>query len=78
MQYLKRALFPLLLAGVLSCVALSADDGDKGKDPTVYVTKTGSKYHGAGCSYLRRSRIAKSLTAAKASGHSACSRCGGP
>lgn len=47
------------------------------RGPTVYITMSGSKYHGGGCSYLRRGRMAKSLSRAKAEGYSACSRCGG-
>ena len=42
---------------------------------TVYVTKTGSKYHKSGCQYLSQSKIAISLSKAKSSGYSACSRC---
>lgn len=42
---------------------------------TVYVTRTGSKYHRAGCQYLRQSQIAISLSNAKAQGYTACSRC---
>ena len=42
---------------------------------TVYITKTGSKYHRSGCSYLRQSKIAISLSSAKAQGYTACSRC---
>jgi len=42
---------------------------------TVYITKTGSKYHNAGCQYLRQSKIAISLDDAKAQGYSACSKC---
>ena len=42
---------------------------------TVYVTNTGSKYHKAGCSYLRQSKIAISLSEAKAEGYTPCSRC---
>lgn len=41
---------------------------------TVYVTKTGSKYHRSGCSYLK-SKIAISLSNARAQGYTACSRC---
>lgn len=44
---------------------------------TVYVTKTGTKYHRAGCSYLRRSAIATTLKAAKAR-YTPCSRCHPP
>ncbi len=45
------------------------------KSKTVYVTKTGSKYHSGGCSYLRRSKISTTLDRAKASGYTPCSRC---
>lgn len=46
-------------------------------DPTVYVTKTGGKYHRGSCSYLRKSRIAMRLSDARG-GHSPCSRCRPP
>ena len=78
MHFVKRSLLPLLLLGVLSCVVLSADDSNKGKDPTVYVTKTGKKYHGDGCQYLRKSQIPKTLKEAVAAGYTACSRCKPP
>ena len=45
---------------------------------TVYKTNTGSKYHTSGCSYLRKSKIAISLSAAKAEGLTPCSRCNPP
>lgn len=41
---------------------------------TVYVTRTGAKYHRDGCRYLSRSRIPISLSDAKLS-YSACSAC---
>lgn len=44
---------------------------------TVYGTKTGSKYHRAGCSYLKSS-IPMSLEDAKRKGLSPCSRCNPP
>ncbi|MCC7138150.1 MAG: hypothetical protein IT460_06935 [Planctomycetes bacterium] len=44
---------------------------------TVYVTKSGTKYHGAGCSYLRTSGTPMSLADALARGFTPCSRCGG-
>ena len=44
---------------------------------TVYVTKTGEKYHSAGCQYLRQSKIAISLSDARAS-YSPCSKCNPP
>ena len=45
---------------------------------TVYVTKTGEKYHRAGCQYLARSQIPMSLADAKAAGYTPCSKCGPP
>jgi len=57
-------LYTLLLASVV----YSQDD------PTVYVTRTGSKYHTAGCSYLRESAIPMKLSEAVGR-YSPCSRC---
>lgn len=42
----------------------------------VYITSTGTKYHSAGCHYLK-SKIKISLAAAKAKGYTACKVCGG-
>ena len=41
---------------------------------TVYVTRTGSKYHRSGCRYLRKSKIAISLEEARRS-YEPCSVC---
>lgn len=45
---------------------------------TVYVTKTGEKYHRDGCRYLSRSRIAITLKDAVARGLGPCSICKPP
>lgn len=45
---------------------------------TVYVTKTGAKYHRAGCQYLSKSKISMSLSEAKDSGYGPCSKCNPP
>lgn len=42
---------------------------------TVYVTKTGSKYHKSGCRYLSNSQIAMDKNEAISKGYSACSVC---
>lgn len=42
---------------------------------TVYVTKTGTKYHKVTCKYLSKSSIAISLTDAVSQGYTACSVC---
>ena len=44
---------------------------------SVYVTKTGSKYHSYGCSYLK-SCIETTLSSAKSNGYEPCSRCNPP
>lgn len=48
------------------------------KETVVYTTKTGSKYHSAGCQYLRRSSIEMTLSEAKEARLSPCSRCSPP
>lgn len=48
------------------------------KEVTVYITKTGSKYHRLGCRYLSKSCIPISLEDAKARGYAPCSVCGPP
>ena len=42
---------------------------------TVYITKTGEKYHRSGCKYLRKSCISTTLSSALAQGYTACSVC---
>ena len=42
---------------------------------TVYVTKTGDKYHISGCRYLSRSKIPIDKTIAQSQGYTACSVC---
>jgi len=48
------------------------------KDVTVYITRTGKKYHRSSCSYLRKSKIAIKLSSAKKRYYTACSRCHPP
>lgn len=42
---------------------------------TVYITNTGSKYHRAGCQYLKKSKTAISKTKAISQGYTACAKC---
>lgn len=44
---------------------------------TVYITRTGKKYHRASCGYLRQSKIPMELSDAAAS-YGPCSRCKPP
>ena len=47
------------------------------RECTVYVTKTGVRYHRGSCSSLRHSRRALSRTEAIAEGYTPCRLCGG-
>ncbi len=55
---------------------LSPEDlGDFAKEPIVYVTKSGEKYHEAGCSHLSDSSIPITLAQAIQEGKEPCGRC---
>ena len=45
---------------------------------TVYITKTGKKYHSSNCSFLSKSKIAIELNKAIERGFTACSKCKPP
>lgn len=53
----------------------NSSSSENTQSKTVYITKTGSKYHSSGCSYLSKSQIAISLSNAKSQGYTPCSRC---
>lgn len=44
----------------------------------VYITKTGNKYHRAGCRYLSKDSIVITLEEAKKKGYTLCSVCNPP
>jgi hypothetical protein len=48
------------------------------KTQTVYITRTGKKYHRDGCRYLAASKSPISLKDAKAKGYTACKVCRPP
>ena len=48
------------------------------KEVIVHITKTGKKYHSAGCQYLKKSDIETTLEAAKNMGLTPCSKCSPP
>ena len=52
--------------------------GQEAQDQTVYITRTGTKYHRAGCRSLARSSIPISLKGAKARGYTPCAICRPP
>ncbi|MDR1194849.1 MAG: hypothetical protein LBL00_00040 [Endomicrobium sp.] len=47
-------------------------------DTTVYITRTGAKYHISSCSSLSKSKIPISLGNAVSGGYGPCKRCGPP
>ena len=57
-------------------VGKSTSSSSNKQSETVYITKTGSKYHKSWCCYLKSS-IPISKADAIANGYTACSRCGG-
>lgn len=55
----------------------SVSNNTETTETTVYITKTGKKYHRAGCSYLKKSKIPISLSEARQS-YGPCGRCNPP
>ena len=58
--------------------ATYSQPGYSTNEATVYITRTGAKYHRAGCRYLKKSCIPISLNEAKQRGYTPCSVCGPP
>ena len=69
-RHYKRVLVSILL--ILFTGILIAND------LTVYLTKTGTKYHLSTCSYLNSSKIPISLANALSQGYEPCKRCNPP
>ena len=61
------ALFPATTSTATQAIALRTSQ--------VYITKSGAKYHAAGCRYLSKSQIPIALENAKARGYLPCSVC---
>jgi hypothetical protein len=68
-----RLIVSILLAVMLCTAALAGD-----ADVTVYVTKTGEKYHLGDCRYLKKSKIKTNLKWAKANDYDPCKVCEPP
>jgi hypothetical protein len=66
---LQRKILLLFLL-LLFCFAVQAQT-------TVYITKTGKKYHQSTCQYLSKSSISIELSKAKENSYTACSVCSG-
>lgn len=75
MKKARRTIALVLLVALLVLpLAALAWNGDL----TVYVTRTGEKYHKVSCSYLRSSKIEMTLQEAVDKGYTPCSRCAPP
>lgn len=86
---MRRVLFTYaFLLLVLGCTPVITGPGTRATDlssttysnesTTVYITKTGEKYHVVSCSYLRLSKISITLSEAVRLGYTACSVCKPP
>lgn len=77
---MKRAMSVLLSMVLLFCMFTSLSQSAAAADGTtiVYVTDSGTKYHRAGCAYLKKSSIPISLSDAIAQGYTPCSKCNAP
>jgi len=77
MRAINRSAKIMVLFVILAyCTPISAQEQSNG-NATVYVTKTGKKYHLAGCRYLSKSTIPMKLKDA-ATRYSPCSVCNPP
>lgn len=66
----------LVLAALIFSMPISAMAASG--DTTVYITRTGTKYHTASCHYLRKSKIKTTLKEAVDNGFTACKVCKPP
>jgi methylphosphotriester-DNA--protein-cysteine methyltransferase len=73
MKPVRKVFFALFIGSVVAVSAWAAS-----ANTTVYITKTGGKYHVASCSSLRKSKIAISLGDAVRRGYGPCGRCHPP
>jgi hypothetical protein len=77
---LRNAIFAGMLIAVCStyiaapAVGLPQSNGDQ----TVYITRSGKKYHAEGCRFLRQSMTPAKLKDAVKSGYTPCSVCKPP
>lgn len=74
MRFIASLLAFIVFVFNISTITVAAEN--KITEPRVYITKTGSFYHGADCHYLH-SQIPIGLYQAKRRGYSACSYCKG-
>ena len=66
---------PLIAFALLVAQAVPVAGAQAKPNATVYITRTGHKYHRVWCRYLRRSSIPVKLSQVKAQGETPCSVC---
>ena len=74
---MKRSVSTVVLA-VLALTPSVADSFGRSLalvPDTVYVTKSGDKYHSAGCRYLKKTRISMDRSEAQRNGYTPCRVC---
>ncbi len=71
---MKKFTLFLFLALVFPVIGITSTTTEFTQETTVYVTKSGTKYHTGSCSYLKGGGIAISLSDAQKT-YSPCSRC---
>lgn len=74
---MRAKLLILVAVASMGATAFSPPPLRAALEETVYVTKTGEKYHRGSCQYLRKSKIAIKLSEAKKR-YTACSVCKPP
>lgn len=62
---------------ILPLGGYKVSDGIDFRDETVYITRTGEKYHKEGCFHLRKSKFGISLDKALEQGYGPCKHCHG-
>lgn len=70
-----RRLTPTIAIALLAIMAAGFQAPSSKVQTTVYGTKTGHKYHRAGCRFLKKSKISMTLAEAKKKGLTPCSVC---
>lgn len=72
-QLARRLASVLIVLVLLVLTAVAADP-----NTIVHITETGTKYHKAGCQYLKKSDIEVTLSKAKEMGLTPCKKCKPP
>ena len=79
---MKRSIAVALAVLIILAICLTVFAADpqalaksKPKAVIVYITSSGTKYHRAGCRYLKKSKTAIAKTKAIAQGYTACKVC---